>query len=176
MQIYRRRSQSPLISCQGRWQKVSKDGHPTWTEKEIDQYQRVYPLGTRERVWLDVLLYTGTRISDAVLLSDKLLNERGMISWDTVKTDTRVDMPVLKILRTTLDAGPPLPDAWIVGPSGRRLTSGRARRKPFVEAATRAAVGITKSRARGSQGGGLVALARAGRDELRRLGAVRGDV
>ena len=41
-------------------------GFPAWTREDIAAYQRHWPIGTRQRVWLDVLLYTGLRRGDAV--------------------------------------------------------------------------------------------------------------
>src|SRR5215831_1635423 len=42
------------------------DGFIAWTEEHVAAYQRRWPLGTRQRVWLDVLLYSGLRRGDAV--------------------------------------------------------------------------------------------------------------
>ena len=36
-------------------------GFPVWTEDEVARYAARWPIGTKERVWLDVLLYTGLR-------------------------------------------------------------------------------------------------------------------
>ena len=35
------------------------DGFIPWTEEHVAAYERRWPIGTRERVWLDVLLYSG---------------------------------------------------------------------------------------------------------------------
>jgi integrase len=43
-------------------------GFPIWTEDDVAAYERRWPVGTRQRVWLDVLLYTGLRRGDAVRL------------------------------------------------------------------------------------------------------------
>jgi integrase len=43
-------------------------GIPVWTEDQVTAYEQRWPLGTRQRVWLDVLLYTGLRRGDAVKL------------------------------------------------------------------------------------------------------------
>jgi len=32
-----------------------------WTEEDVAAYEKQWPIGTRQRVWLDVLLYTGLR-------------------------------------------------------------------------------------------------------------------
>jgi site-specific recombinase XerC len=45
------------------------DGFIPWTEEHVAAYERRWPLGTRQRVWLDVLLYTGLRRGDAVRLA-----------------------------------------------------------------------------------------------------------
>ena len=42
------------------------DGFMPWTEEHVAAYERRWPIGTRQRVWLDVLLYTGLRRGDAV--------------------------------------------------------------------------------------------------------------
>jgi hypothetical protein len=41
------------------------DGFTPWTEDDIAAYEARWPIGTRERVWLDVLIYTGLRRGDA---------------------------------------------------------------------------------------------------------------
>jgi integrase len=41
-------------------------GFKPWTEDNVDAYQRRWPIGTHERVWLDVLLYSGLRRGDVV--------------------------------------------------------------------------------------------------------------
>jgi hypothetical protein len=41
-------------------------GYAPWTEEDLERYEAKWPIGTKERVWLAVLLYTGFRIGDAV--------------------------------------------------------------------------------------------------------------
>lgn len=48
--------------------KKSRDGLPVWTEDEVAAYEARWPLGTRERVWLAIVLYTGLRSDDAARL------------------------------------------------------------------------------------------------------------
>jgi len=43
-------------------------GFPAWTEDDVERYETHWPLGTKERVWFGVLLYTGLRRGDAVQL------------------------------------------------------------------------------------------------------------
>ena len=43
-------------------------GFPVWTEEDAAAYDERWPIGTKERVWRDVLFYTGLRRGDAVTL------------------------------------------------------------------------------------------------------------
>src|SRR5262245_45990422 len=43
-------------------------GFRPWTEDDVAAYESRWPIGTRQRVWLSVLLYTGLRRGDAVRL------------------------------------------------------------------------------------------------------------
>jgi hypothetical protein len=43
----------------------ASDGFIPWTEEHVAKYQQRWPIGTRQRVWLDVLLYSGLRRGDA---------------------------------------------------------------------------------------------------------------
>jgi integrase len=81
------------------------DGFIPWTEDDVAAYQQRWPLGTRQRVWLDVLLYTGLRRGDAVQLGRQHVRDR-VATLKTEKTGTPVDLPILAVLQTTLDAGP----------------------------------------------------------------------
>ena len=42
------------------------DGFASWSEDDIAAYERRWAIGTRQRVWLDVVIYTGLRRGDAV--------------------------------------------------------------------------------------------------------------
>lgn len=42
------------------------DGFHTWTQDELDRFEGRWPVGTRERLAFDLLLYTGLRRGDAV--------------------------------------------------------------------------------------------------------------
>jgi integrase len=97
------------------------DGFVPWTEDDVAAYQQHWPLGTRQRVWLDVLLYTGLRRGDAVLLGRQHVRN-GIATLKTEKTDTEVTLPILPILAETLAAGPCGDLHFIVGADGKALT------------------------------------------------------
>jgi integrase len=82
------------------------DGFPPWQEEDVSLYEKHWPIGTRERVWLDVLLYTGLRRGDAVRLGKQHVRN-GIATIKTEKTGTEVTLPILPVLAETLAAGNP---------------------------------------------------------------------
>src|SRR5580700_5323113 len=80
-------------------------GFIPWTEEHVAACEKRWPVGTRQRVWLDVLLYTGLRRGDAVTLGRQHVRD-GVASLKTEKTDTEVTLPILPVLAATLAAGP----------------------------------------------------------------------
>jgi hypothetical protein len=50
----------------------NSDGFHTWTDEEITRFEKRWPIGTRERLALDLLLYTGLARGDVVPLGKQL--------------------------------------------------------------------------------------------------------
>jgi integrase len=96
-------------------------GFKMWTEEEMVAYERRWPIGTRQRVWLDTLAYTGLRRGDVVRLGRQHVRN-GIATLKTEKGGVTVTLPILPILRTTLDAGPCGDLTFIVGERGQPLT------------------------------------------------------
>jgi integrase len=99
----------------------SSDGFPTWTRDDIAAYEARWPIGTRERVWLDVLVYTGLRRGDAVRLGRQHVRN-GVASLKTEKTGTVVTLPIIPVLAKTLAAGPCGDLTFICGERGNSLS------------------------------------------------------
>lgn len=98
-------------------------GFLPWSEEHVAQYQARWPLGTKERVWLDVLLYSGLRRGDAVRYGRQhVKNGIGQIKTEKSKGRLTATLPVLPILQATLDAGPCGDLTFIVGANGAPLT------------------------------------------------------
>jgi len=99
------------------------DGFVAWTEEDVAAYETKWPLGTRQRVWLSVLLYTGLRRGDAVRLGRQHVRE-GVATIKTEKSggDVEVTLPILPVLQEALDAGPCGDLTFIVGQNGKPLT------------------------------------------------------
>ncbi|HEY2535314.1 MAG TPA: tyrosine-type recombinase/integrase [Xanthobacteraceae bacterium] len=120
----------------------NSEGHPTWTEDEVAAFEARWPIGTRQRVWLDVLLYTGVRRGDSWRLGRQHIKD-GVITLATEKNGTTVSLPILPVLQQTLDAGPCGDLTFIVGMRGRPFKSKESFGNEFREAAR--AAGVKKS-------------------------------
>ena len=99
------------------------DGFVAWTETHVARYQRHWPRGTRQRVWLDVLLYTGLRRGDAVRLGRQHMRD-GIAEIKTEKSGftIAVTLSILPALAETILAGPCGELTFICGERGDPLT------------------------------------------------------
>jgi integrase len=97
------------------------DGFPPWSEDDVAAYYARWPIGTRERVWIDVIAYTGLRRGDAVRLGRQHIRN-GIATIKTEKTGAVVILPILPILADTLAVGPCGDLTFITGARGNPLT------------------------------------------------------
>lgn len=98
-----------------------RNGYHTWTEDEVARFEARYPVGTRERLALDVLLYTGLRRGDAARLGRPHVRN-GVIRVRTEKTDQEVTIPVLPPLAASIAAAPIGDLTFIATEKGRPYT------------------------------------------------------
>lgn len=98
-------------------------GFPKWTVEDEARYEARWPLGTRQRVWLDVLRYTGLRRGDAVLIGRPHVRN-GTIILRTEKSGEEIiiAIPILPPLAASLAAGPIGDLTFICGANGGPLT------------------------------------------------------
>lgn len=78
-------------------------GIHTWTVDEVARYEARHPVGTKARLALDILLYTGLRRSDAVVLGRQHVRAE-ILNIRTKKTGEVVTLRLLPPLRASLDA------------------------------------------------------------------------
>jgi integrase len=69
------------------------DGFHSWTEDELQRFEARWPLGTRQRLAFDILLYTGLRRGDAVKLGRQHVRN-GEFTIRTEKTGAVVTRPL----------------------------------------------------------------------------------
>jgi integrase len=98
-------------------------GFPVWTEDDVERYEARWPIGSKERVWLGVLLYTGLRRGDAVTIGRQHVRD-GVATLRTEKSqgEITVTLPILPALDEILQAGPCGDLAFICGERGQPLT------------------------------------------------------
>jgi integrase len=78
-------------------------GFHVWTEEEIGRFEALWPVGCRERLALDLLLYTGIRRADAVRVGRPHVRD-GMLGFRTAKGGVEVCIPILAPLAKSLEA------------------------------------------------------------------------
>ena len=103
-------------------------GFPAWTEDDVERYESRWPIGTKERVWLGVLLYSGLRRGDAVCLGRQHVRD-GVATIRTILTtmpDGRVMVGQRRGMVLTKISG----DAWVMIPASAAKPS-RARQQPI---------------------------------------------
>ena len=93
-------------------------GHEAWTLEDIRKYEEQWPLGTRERVWLHVLAYTGLRLGDACTIGWQHVKD-DYVSLRAEKTGQLLEFPILPPLKESLNAGPTGDLAFISNSRGR---------------------------------------------------------
>jgi integrase len=88
--------------------KKFKEGtHHTWTESELDKFERTWPLGTKQRTAYALALYTGQRRGDlAKMVWPNVDFARGSILVVQEKTGVELEIPIHPRLRTALDVFP----------------------------------------------------------------------
>jgi integrase len=112
----------PTVGIENPTRKNS-DGFIPWTEEHVEDYEKRWPIGTRQRVWLDVLLYTGLRRGDAVRLGRQHVRDGvGTIKTEKSGYTVTVTLPILPVLADTLAAGPCGDLTFIAGERGQPLT------------------------------------------------------
>lgn len=116
-------------------------GFAVWTDDDVAAFEKRWPVGSRERLALAILLYTGLRRGDASQLGRQHVKD-GVIRLRTEKTDTPVTIPILPELAAMIAATPIKGLAFIATPSGKAMTK-ESFGNWFSEAAR--AAGIEKS-------------------------------
>jgi integrase len=114
--------------------------HHTWSEAEIATYRTAWPIGTRERLAFDLLLYTGQRVGDVAAMRRSDLRS-GVIHVTTEKTGAELDIPLHANLLRSIKACPTQGLTLIGSPHGRPMSS-----KALSAMVTRAALaaGLSK--------------------------------
>lgn len=101
--------------------RAPSDGHRAWTVAEIEQFEGCHPVGTKARLALDLLMYTGARRSDVVRLGRQHVRE-GWFNFKQFKTKTIVEIPMLPALQASIDATSTGDLTYLINRHGRAFT------------------------------------------------------
>jgi integrase len=102
--------------------KMRGEGFHTWTEAEIEQFERHWGIETKARLALALMLHTGLRRSDVVRLGPQHVRQ-GRIRITQTKTGAPVTIPVHSALRAAIDASPTDRLVFLVTEFGKPFTA-----------------------------------------------------
>jgi integrase len=144
--------------AEARRPKIKSDGFHSWTPEEVERFYARWPLGTRERLAMDLALFTGLRRSDLFRVGRQHVRD-GVISIQTQKTGTWAHIPIFANLRASIEAAPTGDLAFLTTTRGRPFTSAASFGNWFGDAC--AAAGVP-GRAHGLRKAGATIAAEAG--------------
>jgi integrase len=101
--------------------KIKKKGFRTWEEEEIDAFEATHGVGSRARLALMLLLYTGQRRSDVVKMGRQHIRG-GKIAVRQQKTDEPLLIPMHPKLYAAIEATPAEHLTFLTTVQGRPFT------------------------------------------------------
>lgn len=113
------RPDDPTIRIRGYGAKG--DGFHTWAETEIAAFEARHPIGSKARLALALMLFTGQRRSDVVTMGRQHVTG-GRIMVRQQKTDSRLEIPVHPVLQAVMGATPRENMTFLVTSFGRPFT------------------------------------------------------
>lgn len=105
---------------------LSSTGFHTWTVEEVRRFEERHQVGTKARLALALLLWTGVRRSDVVLLGRQHARNgwfRFTVTKNRARRPVQVEVPVLPELQRVLEASPTGDLTYLVTEYGRPFTA-----------------------------------------------------
>jgi integrase len=109
----------PTIGCKLKRAK-NTGGFKPWTEENVAAFKAKHPSGSKARLALALLICTGLRRGDVVLLGRQHIRH-SVISLKTSKTGSQIDLPVLPELQVELEQAP-IGMTFLTGSRGQPFT------------------------------------------------------
>jgi integrase len=133
--------------------KTGSTGWHSWEVEEVRRYEERHPIGSKARLALALLMYTGVRRSDVVLLGRQHVRG-GWLKFTTSKTSVVVEVPVLPELQRIIDdRRPDVPGDGVRGAvHGKRVWGAVSRLVQFCRPAS--VLGARAAEGCGCGGGG----------------------
>jgi len=99
------------------------DGHHTWTEDEISQFEAAHPIGSKPRLAFALGLYSAQRRGDVIRMGRQHIKD-GLIAVKQEKTGTPLYIPIHPELQKILDATPSKHLTFLITKSGKGYGAG----------------------------------------------------
>jgi len=103
------------------------DGWHTWSVGEVRQFEDRHPITSKARLALAILLYTGTRRSDAVRLGPPMIDADGWLNFTEHKGRNKDPkhraIPILPPLQEIIEVTPAGDATWLRTEFGKAYTS-----------------------------------------------------
>lgn len=94
---------NPTIGVKGYSKKTS--GIHTWDEHEVHLFEETFPIGTKQRLAFDLMLYTGQRRGDITTMGWQHISN-GLLNVTQSKTGVELQIPLHENLLASLNAQP----------------------------------------------------------------------
>lgn len=102
------------------------DGYHSWSIDEVEKFEARHPVGSKARLAMALLLYTGQRRSDAVLLGAGMVRD-GWLTFTQVKNRSRkpvtLQLPVRPELQAIIDATQTGAETFLATAYGKPFTA-----------------------------------------------------
>lgn len=102
--------------------KIEGNGFHTWTEDEIAQFEAHHRIGSKARLAMALMLWTGQRRSDIVGMGRQHI-EKGRIRIRQLKTGKAIMVPIAPQLKAVIDKVPAGQMTFLVTEFGKPFTS-----------------------------------------------------
>lgn len=107
--------------------KSKGQGFHSWTIEEIEQFEKRHPIGTKARLALAIMIYTGQRRADIIRVGPPMVREGWITITQHKGRNTKpvtLEIPIVRSLQTILDRTPDAgPETWLVTQFGKPFTS-----------------------------------------------------
>ena len=98
--------------------KAKTEHRRSWTDSEVEQYERAHPIGSKARLGFALGLYTVQRLGDVIRMGRQHIHDGGLMVRQN-KTGTSLSLPVVPELRAIIDATPGEHLTFLVKKTGR---------------------------------------------------------
>jgi hypothetical protein len=94
------------------------EGYYTWTDQDVEAFEAHWPVGSRPRLAMAIMLYLGVRRSDAVLIGRRHESRDGLsVTFSQFKGRKKnpkvLTLPILTPFRAILDTSPLGRETWL---------------------------------------------------------------